>query len=214
MKYNNSKLDVLFSTFKLRNGYVYPNLNLVFPRFYCFFIKFFLMIIYFWERQSASGGGAQREGDTEYEAGSRLLAIITEPDAGLKLMNLNQIMTWTKVGCLADWATQVPLLFSSWDVNEVWDIPFLKYFPFYQIFLGLVLLENSVDECFSLWLKQLTNRIINCGCVVSFEEVNFSCMLYKMTVTFLSIWKKVLCAYNSTPRPPLPNLEYLSHAKD
>ena len=42
------------------------------------------MLIYFWERQrqNASGIGAEREGDTECEAGSRLRAISTEPDAG------------------------------------------------------------------------------------------------------------------------------------
>ena len=32
-----------------------------------------------------SGGGAEREGDTESEAVSRLLAVSTEPDAGLEL---------------------------------------------------------------------------------------------------------------------------------
>ena len=31
-----------------------------------------------------SGGGAEREGDTELKAGSRLRAGGTEPDAGLK----------------------------------------------------------------------------------------------------------------------------------
>ena len=34
-----------------------------------------------------SGGGAEREGDTESEAGSRLRAVSTEPDAGLELTN-------------------------------------------------------------------------------------------------------------------------------
>ena len=43
-------------------------------------------------RQSASGGGAKREGDTESEADSRLGAASTEPDAGLKLTNC-EIMT-------------------------------------------------------------------------------------------------------------------------
>ena len=38
------------------------------------------------ERQSANGGGAEREGDTESEAGSRLQAVSTEPDAGLEFM--------------------------------------------------------------------------------------------------------------------------------
>ena len=39
-----------------------------------FFFNFFLTFIYFWdrERQSMNGGGAEREGDTESETGSRL----------------------------------------------------------------------------------------------------------------------------------------------
>ena len=37
-------------------------------------------------------GGAEREGDTESEAGSRLGAVSTEPDAGLEPINL-EIMT-------------------------------------------------------------------------------------------------------------------------
>ena len=44
------------------------------------------------ERQSVSGGGAEREGDTESEAGARLQAINTEPNVGLKLTN-HEIMT-------------------------------------------------------------------------------------------------------------------------
>ena len=36
-------------------------------------------------RHSVSGGGAEREGDPESEAGSRLRAVSTEPDAGLEL---------------------------------------------------------------------------------------------------------------------------------
>ena len=44
------------------------------------------------ERQSVSRRGAEREGDTESQAGSRLRAVSTEPDAGLELMNL-EIMT-------------------------------------------------------------------------------------------------------------------------
>ena len=34
-----------------------------------------------------SGEGVEREGDTESEAGSRLRAVSTEPDVGLKLMD-------------------------------------------------------------------------------------------------------------------------------
>ena len=44
------------------------------------------------ERQSVSMGGADREGDTESEAGFRLRAVSTEPDTGLELTNCD-IMT-------------------------------------------------------------------------------------------------------------------------
>ena len=53
-------------------------------------------------------GGAEREGDTESETGSRLWAVNTEPDAGLELTD-REIMTWAEVGRSTDWATQVPL---------------------------------------------------------------------------------------------------------
>ena len=39
-----------------------------------------------------SGGGAERETDTESEAGSRLQAVCTEPDAGLEPTDF-EIMT-------------------------------------------------------------------------------------------------------------------------
>ena len=48
-----------------------------------------------------SWGGAEREGDTESEAGSRLRAVSTEPDAGLQLTN-REIMTWAEAGRLTD----------------------------------------------------------------------------------------------------------------
>ena len=39
-----------------------------------------------------SGGGSEREGDTESEAGSGLRAVGTEPDVGLELTD-REIMT-------------------------------------------------------------------------------------------------------------------------
>ena len=57
----------------------------VFFFFFLFFLNFFFNIfIYFWdrERQSMNGGGAEREGGTESEAGSRLWVVSTEPDMG------------------------------------------------------------------------------------------------------------------------------------
>ena len=64
--------------------------------FVCFFI-FSTFFIYLWdrERQSMNGGGAEREGDTESETGSRLRAISPEPDAGLELTD-REIVTWLK----------------------------------------------------------------------------------------------------------------------
>ena len=50
------------------------------------------MFIFERQRQSVSRGGAEREGDTESEAGSRLPAVSTEPDAGLELTD-REIMT-------------------------------------------------------------------------------------------------------------------------
>ena len=42
-----------------------------------------------------NGGGAEREGDTTSETGSRLRAVSPEPDAGLELTD-REIVTWLK----------------------------------------------------------------------------------------------------------------------
>ena len=74
-----------------------------------YFLKhFFVFMIYFeGERDRAWAREGQREGDTESEAGSRLRAVSTEPDAGLELMD-REIVPWAEVRCLTDWATQAP----------------------------------------------------------------------------------------------------------
>ena len=66
------------------------------------------MFIYFRERCNASRLGAEREGDTESKAGSRLQAVSTEPDTGLELTS-REIMTRAEVRRSTDWATQAPL---------------------------------------------------------------------------------------------------------
>ena len=73
------------------------------------FLFFNVYFILFWERerQSARGGRAEREGDTESVAGSRLWAVSTEPDVGLKITE-REIVTWAKVEHLTDWTTQAP----------------------------------------------------------------------------------------------------------
>ena len=57
-----------------------------------------------------SGGGVEREGDTESEGVSMLWAVSTEPDVGLELTD-REIVTWAEVGRLTNWASQVPLPF-------------------------------------------------------------------------------------------------------
>ena len=59
------------------------------------------------ERESVSRGGAEREGDTKSEAGSRVRPVSTEPHVGLELTN-HEIVTWVEVGGLTDRATQAP----------------------------------------------------------------------------------------------------------
>ena len=59
------------------------------------------MFLFIFERQSVSRGGAEKEGDTESEAGSRLRAVSTEPDAGVEVTN-HEIVTGTEVGHLMD----------------------------------------------------------------------------------------------------------------
>ena len=48
-----------------------------------------------------SGGGVEREGDTESEADSRLRAVSPEPDAGLEPTN-REIVTRAEVGRSTD----------------------------------------------------------------------------------------------------------------
>ena len=70
------------------------------------------MFVYFGERENVSRGGADRVGDTEPEAGTRLRAISTDSDVGLQFTNC-EIVTRAEVGCLTNWATQAPCLVFS-----------------------------------------------------------------------------------------------------
>ena len=69
--------------------------------------KIFFLLMFIFERDRVWAGEGQREGDTECEAGSRLQAVSTEPDAGLEPTDC-KIMTWTKVGHVTDRDTQAP----------------------------------------------------------------------------------------------------------
>ena len=57
-----------------------------------FVYLFIYLFIFETERDSMNGGGSEREGDTESKTGSKLRAVGTEPDAGLKLTD-SEIMT-------------------------------------------------------------------------------------------------------------------------
>ena len=52
-----------------------------------FLFFFYILFIFDRQRQSTSGGGAERDGAAESEAGSRLGAVSTEPDTGLEPTN-------------------------------------------------------------------------------------------------------------------------------
>ena len=67
-------------------------------------------------------GRTEREGDTESEAGSRLWADSTEPDARLELRNC-EVMTWAEVRHFTKWAPQAPL-----NNFKVVILPDLKWF--------------------------------------------------------------------------------------
>ena len=61
-----------------------------------FFVCLFNVYLFLGQRETEhEWGGAEREGDTESETGSRLRAISPEPDAGLELAE-REIVTWLK----------------------------------------------------------------------------------------------------------------------
>ena len=69
------------------------NVSILTHQFSFIFFKFFkCLFIFERQRQSVIGGGAEGEGDTESEAGSRLRAVSTEPDAELELTHC-EVMT-------------------------------------------------------------------------------------------------------------------------
>ena len=96
--------------------------------------------------QAAEG---QTEGDTESEAGSRLWAVSTEPDAGPELTN-REIVTWAEVGCLTDWATQAPRF-----IHYFWYEGSLFFFPLAGILslspFILSTIDYGVPECWNIF---------------------------------------------------------------
>ena len=98
-----------------------------------------------------SKGGAEREGDTESEAGSRFWAVSTEPDAGLKLKN-HDIMTQAEVRGLTTWATQVPLFYFVFDSREaITELHHLWLEYLFPSFPSVILLYCSVFKSFPIY---------------------------------------------------------------
>ena len=92
------------------------------------------------ERQSMSRGGTDSEWATESEAGSRIWAVSTEPNAGLE-PTYCEIMTRAEVGRSTDWATQASL---SWDIFNLSS-------TFSLLSTDARWLENLGTFCFSIW---------------------------------------------------------------
>ena len=127
-----------------------------------------------------SEGGAERKGDTDYEAGPRLWDVSTEPNTGPKPMN-HEIMTWAKSNLSStDWATQAPWKFFFiktfiWLENLISQnnpacvvLIYMKVVPhiqnnFYELFLntGLHLIfSNSQHETqITSWIKKISTSI-------------------------------------------------------
>ena len=63
------------------------SIHLIFKKNYELGEDIFLMFLFLRKRPSVRGRGAEREGDTESEGGSRLTAVSTESDAGLEPTN-------------------------------------------------------------------------------------------------------------------------------
>ena len=84
------------------------------------FFFFYLMFVYFWERDRAQAGEGQRGG--RHRIWSRLWAVSPEPDAGLELTDC-EIMNWAKGRRLTNWATQVPLFYFNSNIVLVADLP-------------------------------------------------------------------------------------------
>ena len=114
------------------------------------------------QRESTRQGGAEREGDTESEAGSRLWVVSTEPDVGLELTDC-EIMTWAEGRRPTNCATQAP------------HVVFYKYFLFASF-------ECKQSRCVQILsefkrLKKSTikqkNSVLMVFCIVGILEEKF-----------------------------------------
>ena len=105
-----------------------------------------------------NGRGAEREGDTESETGSRLRAISPEPDAGLELPD-REIVTWLKLNRLCHPGAPVLTLKSNQETFHcTWPFPTSTFLDASATFSpdktpapSCVLPERVLSLCFLRW---------------------------------------------------------------
>ena len=89
---------------------------------YIYIIYILNIYLFLRGRDSVSRGGAEKKRLTQPEAGSRLPAVGTEFNMGLKLTNC-EIMIWVEVSYLPNSATQAPretnIFFTAFQSNSV-----------------------------------------------------------------------------------------------
>ena len=127
-----------------------------------------------------SGLGAEREEDTESEAGSRLRVVSTEPDTEIELTDL-EIMTWAEVGHPTDWATHVPLTFLILKIYEPLNVFFQLMFK-----LSLMYLSFWVGDRSLCWIEYCLPHIC-----VHLVSVNVGLFSRCNQIKIKSYWIKV-----------------------
>ena len=118
------------------------------------------------ERPSRSRCVAERERDTESEAGSRLWAVSTEPDTGLELTSL-ETLTWEEARCSTDWATQMPHMIFFIDFGY-W--PLIRYM-ICKYFLPFHVLSFHFVEYFFCCTEVPALLICFCLCYLCFGVI-------------------------------------------
>ena len=142
-----------------------------------------MFIIFEGDRETEHEQGRSTKGDTESKVGSRLWAVSTEPDAGLKPTD-REIMTWAEVGCSTDWATQAPPFWWMFCVH----LKRMCALLFYNRMFWIYLLDPSGPVChskppFPYWFC-LDNLSIDVSKVIKSPII----ISFFLLLTVLCIW--------------------------
>ena len=105
----------------------------------------------YFERESKHEPGRGRQRGKE-RIPNRLRIVSTEPIAGLHLRN-HEIMTWTRVGHLINWATQASfgtdIFRDCFLVFQLYSTIITKCYFYYIFFMNLYYLESSKEHIFN-----------------------------------------------------------------